>query len=117
MVLRITPKFRYRDGASRKFYGCSRFPDCCATHGAHPDGRPVGTPANIQTKKARMVAHVAFDEWRFAHSHSKTEAYKWLAGELGVPEKEAHMGQMNKVACEAVVVICSQYKRPVEGGE
>lgn len=24
------------------FYGCSRFPDCRATHGAHPDGQPLG---------------------------------------------------------------------------
>jgi ssDNA-binding Zn-finger/Zn-ribbon topoisomerase 1 len=47
------------------FYGCSMFPQCRATHGAHPWGAPLGIPAKRDTKMARIRAHAAFDRlWK-----------------------------------------------------
>lgn len=47
------------------FWGCSRFPECRSTHGAHPDGRPLGKPATAEVKQARIAAHAAFDRlWK-----------------------------------------------------
>ena len=47
------------------FYGCTGYPDCRVTHGAHPDGRPMGTPADKATRAARSAAHAVFDPiWR-----------------------------------------------------
>jgi hypothetical protein len=44
------------------FYGCERFPLCNAAHGAHRDtGKPLGVPADAETKRARIRAHDAFD--------------------------------------------------------
>ena len=43
------------------FYGCSEFPRCKASHGAHKKtGQPLGTPADGPTKKARIRAHDSF---------------------------------------------------------
>ena len=36
------------------FYSCERYPICKGTHGAHPDGSPLGIPANWATKDARI---------------------------------------------------------------
>lgn len=61
MALRSTNKYLLKDGSPRKFYGCSRWPDCDATHGAHPDGRPLGVPGTDEDKKGRIAAHATFD--------------------------------------------------------
>lgn len=82
MVLRTTTKFTTRDGKPRKFYGCSRFPDCKATHGAHPNGKPLGHPADTETKRMRMAAHraaeLAFGKWDTPRG--RTDLYEWLRG-------------------------------------
>lgn len=42
----------------------------------------------------RHRAHVAFDRiWRQGHM-TRSQAYGWLAVQLGIPSDEAHMGQM-----------------------
>ena len=46
-----------RNSRFGKFYGCSTFPLCKATHGAHPNGKPLGFPANKELKQLRMKAH------------------------------------------------------------
>lgn len=109
MVLRETEKYRYpKSGEPRKFFGCSKYPDCKGTHGAHPDGKPLGKPANAETKQARIAAHAAFGKWRDRHGLRKSEGYKHLAAMLDVPGHEAHIGQMDKKTCEAVVGLCNQ---------
>lgn len=111
MQLRRSQKFRYPNGKPRRFWGCSEYPLCHAVIGAHPDGKPVGIPANIETRKARSRAHDAFDAWIEKYSITKNQGYRWLAEMLGVPEPEAHMGMMDKETCEAVVGLCSQGRR------
>lgn len=54
-----------RRGRFDLFYGCERYPACRGSHGAHPDGRPLGIPADAATRKARNDAHGYFDRlWR-----------------------------------------------------
>ena len=68
------------------FYGCVRWPACKATAGAHPDGRPLGRPADSGTKLARRCAHAAFDLlWKGDNPvfESRGKAYAWLAGAMG----------------------------------
>ena len=74
------------------FYGCVRWPGCEGTAGAHPDGRPLGRPADAGTKLARQCAHAAFDAlWKGQIAfESRGKAYKWLAEQMGV--KEIHIG-------------------------
>ena len=38
------------------FYGCSTYPNCKASHGAHKDGKPLGTPAACTPRKELRTA-------------------------------------------------------------
>lgn len=108
MVLRETSKFKHKNGEGRKFYGCSNFPTCTATHGAHPDGRPLGIPGNTETKKARIAAHEVFDELWKSGEMSRKQAYRWLAEQMGV--EEVHFGEFSKEQCEeAIRIIEDEY--------
>lgn len=84
------------------FYGCENFPACRATHGAHPDGKPLGIPADRETKKARIAAHKAFDRmWRGPKSDcSRGEAYRRLQLLMNLSADEAHIGRFTKAQCE-----------------
>lgn len=106
MVLRETSKFKHKNGMNRKFYGCSNYPTCTATHGAHPNGDPLGIPGNSETKKARIAAHEMFDELWKSGEMSRKGAYRWLAKQLGV--EEVHFGEMTKEECEEAMQIIEE---------
>lgn len=97
-----------RKGKYGLFYGCSGFPHCDVTHAAHPDGRPLGVPADRETRKARCSAHVIFDRhWKLAYGKlDRTEAYRWLAGQLGIQAEDCHIGNFNYDTCQRVVAVC-----------
>ena len=109
MVLRNSQKFGL-------FYGCARYPDCNATHGAYSDGKPLGIPANKETKNARIKAHSAFDElWKDKRNkgalNARSDAYKWLAEKLGITPEECHIGRFNIEMCKRVMEICEHEKK------
>lgn len=95
------------------FYGCTRYPACKGSHGAHPDGRPLGIPATTATKQARIAAHAAFDAlWLDPASPlgtpqvTRVVAYAWLAAQLGMPPAECHIGRFDAATCGRVVACC-----------
>lgn len=91
------------------FYGCSRFPECRATHGAHKaTGLPLGVPGNRETKEARMGAHAAFDSlWRPKGAPlTRKNAYAWLAGELDILSNKCHIAMFDKETCQRVRALC-----------
>jgi predicted RNA-binding Zn-ribbon protein involved in translation (DUF1610 family) len=109
MILRETKKFIYPNSKKpRKFYGCSRYPECKATHGAHPDGKPLGTPGDSETKLHRRQVHIKMDEILSLTGWSKGEYYSWVAERLGWPEPSVHAGGMNIDQCKAVVAVISE---------
>ncbi len=77
------------------FYGCENFPKCRASHGAHPDGSPLGIPADTETKQARIAAHELFDRIL-----TKRKRYAWLAKFNGVPD---HIGEMSQEHCALLI--------------
>tara|TARA_Y100000310_G_C20513486_1_gene730021 strand:+ start:449 stop:805 length:357 start_codon:yes stop_codon:yes gene_type:complete len=85
-----------RNSKYGKFYGCLRFPLCKATHGAHPNGKPLGVPANAELKKLRMKAHEALGErfgvWELMTRNDKQKMYKWLKKHT----RTGHVGSMTK---------------------
>ena len=95
-----------RDSRYGLFYGCTSYPRCQATHGAHPNGAPLGVPANTETKEARMQAHDAFDKlWKAAGATTtRREAYSFLRSAMGLPGKECHIGKFSKEQCEQVCI-------------
>lgn len=99
MRLRWTDKFR------RWFYGCAEWPRCDGIHGAHPDGKPLGVPANKATKAARIRAHDAFDRLHGRGRMTRSQAYAWLAKRMKLPEEFCHIGRFNERDCERVVEV------------
>lgn len=92
----------------KPFYGCSRYPDCRGSHGAHLDGRPLGVPADKETRKARIEAHRFFDMlWKPSEGQkprmTRPQAYAWMRKKLRLTESEAHFSKMGLDQCAEVV--------------
>lgn len=81
-------------------YHCVR-KGCGGSHGSHPDGSPLGAPADAATRKARADAHADFDRiWRHGRM-SRGQAYAWLSRQMGVDEA-VHIGGLDAEACRSV---------------
>jgi hypothetical protein len=98
-----------RNGAWGRFWGCSAFPKCHGKHGAHPDGRPLGTPATKGVRAARIRAHTAFDQLWQKNEFSKKalmkrkDAYSWLQQAMGLTADQAHIAHFNIEQCEQLI--------------
>ena len=99
-----------RDSVHGKFYGCTGFPRCRATHGAHPDGRPLGIPGDKATKAARIRAHEAFDRLWKCGGMRRAQAYRWLQKRLHMTSAEAHIGRFTVELCEAVIAAVTEWE-------
>jgi len=111
MVLRQTTKFTYKDGSPRKFWGCSSWPNCKSTVGAHPDGMPIGRPGTPEEREARKEAHAAFDALWTGGAMSRFAAYGWLSNQLGLTRDECHIGFFDEPTCKRVVAVCAAWQR------
>lgn len=89
-----------------KFYGCVRYPNCKATHGAHPNGSPLGTPADKVTKGWRIKAHDEFDKlWKsnLGGTMRRKDAYRLMREIMCMSPDEAHIGKFNRLQCETLI--------------
>jgi ssDNA-binding Zn-finger/Zn-ribbon topoisomerase 1 len=94
---------RLKDSRFGKFWGCTQYPDCIGTHGAHPDGSPLGIPADAATKVARVEAHKAFDTlWQGGHMTRKA-AYAWLCSAMKMDRRAAHISKFSSADCAKLV--------------
>ena len=88
------------------FYGCTKFPACRGSHGAHPDGSPKGTPANKETRLARIRAHTVFDQiWKDNLVKHRGAAYNWMREVMHLSRTDAHIARFNKEQCDRLVVL------------
>jgi len=97
-----------------QFWGCTRYraTGCKGSHGAHPDGSPLGIPANAATKAARVRAHAAFDLlWKEKHVDSRKAAYRWMQERLELSPEQAHIGSFSIEQCEALIVAVEQMQK------
>lgn len=94
-------KMHLKKGRYSLFYGCENWPKCSATHGAHPDGQPLGVPADAATKKARIEAHAWFDKLWTEVGLSRQNAYGWLRKRC--PDLPPHISEMNAVQCRILI--------------
>ena len=92
------------------FYGCTGYPTCDATHGAHPDVKPLGIPADKPTKQARIRAHEAFDRLWKRGRRSRSQAYAWLREAMDLTEDEAHIGRFDMAQGEELIAKASNVK-------
>ena len=78
--------------------------NCNASVGVHRGTKiPLGTLANAALKMKRRETHAVFDGYWKAHNIPRTDAYKWLAQQMGLPEYRTHIGQMDMAQCEQVI--------------
>ena len=96
-------RMRLIAGPRGPFYGCMRYPDCKGTHGAHPDGKPFGSPANSATREARTRTHQVFDQLWKSGKMTRDEAYHWLANKLKISPRQAHIGHFDVDRCERTI--------------
>lgn len=94
-----------RESRHGHFYGCSAYPACTGSHGAHPDGSPLGIPADAETKALRVRAHELFDRlWKGeCPVMSRDNAYRHLRQITGLGEDEAHIGMFDAHQCRALI--------------
>lgn len=104
MILRETTKYPNPDGTPRRFFGCSSYPQCRGTHGAHQaTGEPLGIPADEPTKKARMAVHAVFDRiWKDRHL-PRNDAYRLLQELTSKSADKAHISMFTQAECAAVL--------------
>lgn len=96
-------KMVLKDSRYGKFWGCSQWPKCKGTHGAHPNGKPLGVPAEDETKKARIEAHAKFDIWWKKEGLTRKEAYKNLQRIMNLTAADAHIGRFTKEQCQQLL--------------
>jgi hypothetical protein len=60
---------------------------------------PFGTLANAVLRSARTSAHAVFDPLWQSGRMRRTEAYVWLADQLGVPFEQAHISMFDVNQC------------------
>lgn len=86
------------------FYGCSTFPKCRTSHGCHQaTGKPLGRPADHETKQWRIRAHDAFDTLWKGGKMSRARAYQWMMATMNLSEEENHIGMMDKATCQRLM--------------
>ncbi len=55
--------------------------------------------------RARVEAHGAFDTLWQNDFMTRSEAYQWLADELGIPKEDCHMLFFDETTCRRVATI------------
>jgi ssDNA-binding Zn-finger/Zn-ribbon topoisomerase 1 len=84
----------------RQFWGCVRWPDCSGRVAAHPDGSPMGRPADKATREARKKAHDALDSLWQSGEMTRTEAYVLACKIMNRSRKSMHISLLDKDQCE-----------------
>lgn len=84
---------------------------CWASVGMHKETNiPLGTLAHAPLRRLRMDAKNEFNPvWQQGGKMSRSEAYSWLAKEMGLPLSACHFGLFNEDQCRAVLEIMDVY--------
>lgn len=93
-----------------KSYGmrwiCERWPQCHGSVGAHPDGTPLGTIPDGETKALRSQCHAVADPiWRDSRftaaerRYLRGSVYRWMQAITGLSQDECHIGMFDAEQC------------------
>lgn len=73
--------------------------------GTHKDGKPLGTLADAETRKARSLAHQTFDKVWKDKLLSRSDAYMVLSKHMNLPPEKTHIGMFDVAQANEVVKI------------
>jgi len=98
-------KMMLKDSRYGWFYSCTTYPKCRSTHGTHPNGEPLGIPADSKTKSWRMKAHIEFDKlWDESDAEmTRSEAYRWMIETLALAKDDAHIAKFSINQCRQLI--------------
>lgn len=110
-IVRLVPaESVYGDSAVRlglkgeKLYQCQ---NCNARVGCHRGTiRPLGDLANEVLRLKRIETHQVFDAYWTERGMSRTQAYRWLAKKMHLPERKAHIGGFEMHQCQKLIDLC-----------
>ena len=92
--------------AGENIYLCQ---NCNARVGCHKGtNRPLGNVANEVLRLKRRETHKVFDAFWQGNGMSRTKAYKWLAAQMRLSEKDAHIGGFEMDQCQQVIDLCEK---------
>lgn len=103
---------------AKKFWWCA---PCDAYVGCHPENpqfgqdgtRPLGRLADKNLRRLKWEAHSLFDPLWKEHGYfvNRKAAYRWLAGQLGIPVVKCHVGFFDTHKCLKAIEVCSIYMK------
>lgn len=86
---------------------CRAHVGCHQSDNNYGDGtRPLGRLANAELRAAKQAAHAAFDPLWKSQTMRRRSAYRWLAGQLGIPINCTHIAEFDLALCRQVVRVC-----------
>jgi hypothetical protein len=94
----------------RRFYLCV----CGAYCGTHKGtDKPLGFPCGPQTRAVRSRAHEVFDPlWKGRNAPmTRNEAYRWLAGAMGLSRDDCHIGMMDAKTAQRAAYLSYQKRK------
>ena len=95
--------------ANENIYLCQ---NCNARVGCHKGtNRPLGNVANEVLRLKRRETHQVFDRFWQDNGMSRTPAYKWLAKQMRLSEKNAHIGGFEMDQCQQVIDLCRKEQK------
>jgi hypothetical protein len=87
------------DLCNRRFWRCAPCDAYVGTHANSPKAAPLGRLANAELRALKQRVHAVFDPLWLRSGSSRTEAYRWLAQALNIPESECHIGMFDPQRC------------------
>lgn len=75
--------------------------------------RPLGNVANEVLRLKRIETHQIFDDFWRRCGMNRTQAYKWLADQMHIPHKRAHIGGFEMDDCARVIELCQKNEKEV----
>lgn len=94
------------DVFGKRFYLCRH---CEAYVGCHfGTNKPLGILANAELRAAKRQAHYYFDMIWMPNKNRRSDAYRWLASVLKIPDAECHIGMFDLATCYRVAQICEK---------
>lgn len=92
------------------FWHCGPCNAYVGTHQHSKEHKPLGRLADAALREKKKTAHSVFDPlWR-GGAMSRKQAYRWLAGQLGIPPKRTHIGDFDIPMCNRVISACAGKK-------
>lgn len=84
-----------------------RCEDCKSYVGLHPNTDiPLGTLATAQLRKDRNLSKDMFHKLKDQRGFSRSQAYQWLAGKMGIEVGVCHFGWFDQDECALAMGHC-----------